>query len=112
MIIDLEKFRSFEHAGWENIPDEYHQAFGSLTTQTVGSLLDAARVKRGVKFIDIASGPGYVAAAAAKRGATVLGVDFSSTMVTRAQRLHPGIDFREGDAGQLPVGNGLFDAAA
>jgi SAM-dependent methyltransferase len=112
MSIDPEKFRSFEHAGWQNIPDEYHQAFGSLTTQAVGSLLDAARVKRGVKFLDIASGPGYVAAAAAKRGATVLGLDFSVTMVTQAQRLHPGIDFREGDAEKLPVGNGLFDAAA
>ena len=112
MPIDAEKFRTFEHAGWVNIPDEYHQAFGSLTTQAVGALLDAARVKRGVKFLDIASGPGYVAAAAAKRGATVFGVDFSAAMVKQAQRLHPGIDFREGDAEELPVGNGLFDAAA
>ncbi|TMA61093.1 MAG: class I SAM-dependent methyltransferase [Deltaproteobacteria bacterium] len=112
VIIESERFWSFEHAGWESIPDQYHQAFGNLTTQAVGPLLDAARVKRGVKFLDIASGPGYVAAAAAKRGATVLGIDFSSAMLTQAQLLHPGIDFRQGDAEQLPLGNGLFDAAA
>jgi SAM-dependent methyltransferase len=74
--------------------------------------LKAAGVKRRTKFLDIATGPGYVAAAAAKRGATVLGVDFSPGMVVQAQQLHPGIDFRHGDAEHLPFGNGLFDAAA
>jgi SAM-dependent methyltransferase len=63
-------------------------------------------------FLDIATGPGYVAAAAAKRGATVLGVDFSAAMVAQARQRHPGVEFREGDAEQLPLGNGLFDAVA
>jgi SAM-dependent methyltransferase len=112
MILEPEKFRNFEHTGWESIPAEYHQAFGSLTVQTIRALLDAVRVKSGMTFLDIASGPGYVAAAAAKRGATVLGVDFSASMVAHAQQLHPGIDFREGDAERLPLGSGLFDAAA
>jgi SAM-dependent methyltransferase len=109
--MDPLEFRSFEHAGWQNIPAQYHDAFGGLTTQAIGPLLDAARVKSGVKLLDIASGPGYVAAEAAKRGAIVLGVDFSAAMVAQAQQLHPGIDFREGDAEELPLGNGLFDAA-
>lgn len=105
-------FRDFEHAGWEDIPNRYHGAFGELTIQAVGSLLDSARVRKGVKFLDVACGPGYVSAAAAKRGALVLGVDFSSSMIKQAQHLHPGIDFREGDAEQLSFGAGLFDAAA
>lgn len=111
MILELDKFRSFEHGGWQSIPEEYHQAFGSLTTQVIGRLLDAVRVKKGIKLLDVTSGPGYVAAEAAKRGATVLGVDFSQAMVAQAQRLYPGVDFREGDAEELPLGNGLFDAA-
>ena len=111
MTIEPEAFREFEHAGWETIPKEYHQAFGNLTTQTIGPLLDSVRVTSGTKFLDIASGPGYVAAAAAKRGATVLGLDFSIAMIEQARELHPGIDFREGDAEQLPLGNALFDAA-
>jgi SAM-dependent methyltransferase len=111
-ILDPEKFRAFERAGWENIPANYHDAFGALTVQAIEPLLNAAGVKRRINFLDIATGPGYVAAAAAKRGATVLGVDFSPAMVAQARQLHSGIDFREGDAEQLPLGNGLFDAAA
>jgi len=111
VILELEKFHAFERAGWESIPDGYHQAFGSLTTQAIGPLLDAVRVKKGMKLLDIASGPGYVAAAAAKRGAIPLGVDFSKGMVDQARRLHPDLDFREGDAEELPLGNGLFEAA-
>jgi ubiquinone/menaquinone biosynthesis C-methylase UbiE len=109
-MIEPEKFRDFERAGWENIPVEYHQAFGSLTIQAIDALLDAVRVKEGVNLLDIASGPGYVASAAAKRGAVVVGVDFSSAMVAEARKLHPDVDFREGDAEALPFGNGLFDA--
>ena len=112
MILEPEKFRSFEHAGWEAIPASYHEAFGSLTTQAIEPLLDAVRLKKGMSFLDIASGPGYVAAAAAKRGATVLGVDFSPAMVAQARQLSAGVEFREGDAEKLPVGNALFDAAA
>jgi ubiquinone/menaquinone biosynthesis C-methylase UbiE len=111
MMIEPEKFRDFERAGWENIPGEYHQAFGSLTIQAIDALLDAVRVEKGVNLLDIASGPGYVASAAAKRGTVVVGVDFSPAMVAEAQKLHPDVDFREGDAEALPFGNDLFDAA-
>jgi SAM-dependent methyltransferase len=110
-MLEAEAFFDFEHAGWEAIPDQYHQAFGQLTSQAINSLLDAVNLKKGDKFLDIASGPGYVAAAAAKRGATVLGVDFSAAMVRYAQQLHPRFDFREGDAEKLPFGSLLFDAA-
>ena len=112
MILEAEKFRNFEHAGWEGIPVGYHEAFGSLTTQAIEPMLNAVRLKKGMTFLDIASGPGYVSAAAVKRGATVLGVDFSSAMVEQAKVLHSGVDFREGDAENLPLGNNLFDAAA
>jgi SAM-dependent methyltransferase len=112
MILEAEKFRSFELAGWQGIPIGYHDAFGPLTTQAIEPLLNAVRLKKGMSFLDIASGPGYVAAAAAKRGATVLGVDFSAAMVAHARRIHSGVEFREGDAEELPRGNGLFDAAA
>jgi SAM-dependent methyltransferase len=109
---DPAEFRNFEHAGWEEISDQYHRAFGELTTQAIEPLLDAARVRRGTKLLDVACGPGYVAARASQRGAIVLGVDFSSAMLEEAKRLNPGIDFREGDAEELPLGGGLFDAAA
>jgi SAM-dependent methyltransferase len=111
-MIEPEKFRNFELAGWEEIPNQYHQAFGELTSQAIEPLLDAARVRKETKLLDIACGPGYVSALAAKRGAIVLGIDFSNSMLEEAKRLHPGIDFRQGDAEQLPLGGGLFDAVA
>ena len=105
------EFRQFEHSGWEAIPDKYHNAFGQLTSQAIQPLLDAVKVGNGDRLLDIASGPGYVAGAAAKRGAAVIGVDFSDAMAAVARELYPDIEFRQGDAEALPFGDGLFDAA-
>lgn len=103
-------FREFEHEGWEKLPARYHDAFGALTTQTIEPLLDAVGVRKGVRLLDVASGPGYVAAAAAARGASVVGVDFAAAMVADAKRRCPGIEFREGDAEALPFPDQSFDA--
>jgi ubiquinone/menaquinone biosynthesis C-methylase UbiE len=110
-MIDSHSFREFEHSGWQGIPEPYHQAFGELTAQSIEPLLDAAGVKAGTKLVDIASGPGYVAAAAVRRGASVIGVDFSAAMIAAARDRHPDVDFREGDAEELPLSNHSFDAA-
>ena len=101
--IDPTAFHAFERAGWESIPLAYQDAFGTLTTQAIGPLLDAACVGPGVRVLDVATGPGYVAAAAAARGTMVVGVDFSAAMLTEARRHSPSIDFREGDAEDLPA---------
>jgi SAM-dependent methyltransferase len=62
------------------------------------------------RVLDVATGPGYVAAAAARRGASVVAVDFSEAMLAEARRHHPGIDFRSGDAEALPFPDASFDA--
>ena len=108
--IDPAAFREFEHTGWQNIASRYHGGFAPVTTQSIPALLDAARVKQGTRLIDVACGPGYAAAAAAARGASVLGIDFSSEMVEQARGRYPGIDFQEGDAEQLSVPDSSFDA--
>jgi len=105
-------FRDFEHQGWsaEDVAAGYHDYLSPVTTQAIGSLLDAARVGRGTRVVDVATGSGYAAAAAAERGALAIGVDFSATQLTLARRRYPAIDFREGDAGMLPFPDGSFDA--
>jgi ubiquinone/menaquinone biosynthesis C-methylase UbiE len=105
-------FHSFEQSGWQRAADKYGDAFGGLTRQTIPALLSAAGVKPGMRLLDVASGPGYVAAAAAAAGATAVGVDFSSEMVGLAGRLYPGIRFEEGDAESLAFADGSFDAVA
>ncbi len=108
--VDPAAFHAFERAGWESIPRAYQDAFGTLTTQAIEPLLDAARVGPGVRVLDVATGPGYVAAAAAGRGAAVVGVDFSAAMLAEARRHSPTVDFREGDAEAFSFPDGSFDA--
>ncbi len=103
-------FKTFEHEGWERVALPYHDAFTSLTTQTLEPLLDAAGVRYGTRVLDVACGPGDGSAAAAKRGARVTGVDFARAMVLQASRLHPAIEFRVGDAEALPFEPARFDA--
>jgi SAM-dependent methyltransferase len=109
---DPTPFRAFEHAGWQGVGPRYHDAFGGLTTQAVGPLLDAVGLSQGVRLLDTATGPGYVAGAAAHRGACAVGVDFSAAMLAEARRRHPAVEFREGDVEALPFPEGSFDAAA
>jgi len=61
-------------------------------------------------MLDVATGPGYVAAAAAERGARVVGVDFSAAMVARARTIYPAVEFQEGDAEAISFPDGSFDA--
>ena len=103
-------FHDFEQAGWERVAEEYDRRFGELTSQSIAPLLDAAGAAAGVQLLDVACGPGYVAAAASRRGSNVLGIDFSSAMVSRASHLYPDLEFRFGDAEKLDLLPASFDA--
>jgi SAM-dependent methyltransferase len=103
-------FHAFEHAGWERAADYYGDAFGGLTSQTIPSLLTAADVRAGMRVLDVASGPGYVAAQAAALGAQPVGVDFASEMVALASRRYPMLTFEQGDAEALSFAEQSFDA--
>jgi SAM-dependent methyltransferase len=103
-------FDEFEKAGWRSgraVP--YHHGVGAVTARVVPALLDAAGVGPGVSVLDVATGPGYAAGAAAARGAAVTAVDLSAEMLELAASLHPGVDFRQGDAAALPFDDGAFD---
>jgi ubiquinone/menaquinone biosynthesis C-methylase UbiE len=105
-------FHDFEHAQWQGAVEAYHAGWGALTTQAIPAALDAVEAGPGRRLLDVASGPGYLAAAAARRGADALGLDFSAAMVARARALHPAVAFQESDAEALPFAGGTFDAAA
>ena len=110
MTLDAAAFHAFEKSGWERASAHYEDAFGALTRQTAGPLLDAAGVSSRSRVLDVATGPGPIAAAAATGGADVVGLDFSAAMIAEAQRRHPSIVFREGDAEALPFDASTFDA--
>ena len=108
--IDPDAFNAFEAGGWEEKAAGYDRFFGCITGQLVEPLLDAASVGPGTRMLDLATGPGYVAARGAERGASVVGVDVAGAMVSLAGRLHPGLDFRQADAHELPFDHASFDA--
>jgi SAM-dependent methyltransferase len=64
----------------------------------------------GTQILDVATGPGYVAAGADARGAHAIGIDFAADMVAAARRRYPRIEFREGDAENLAFDPESFDA--
>ena len=108
--VDADAFKAFEAAGWESKAAGYDEFFGRITGRLVGPLLDGADVGVGSRVLDVATGPGYAAGLAAERGAAVVGMDLAEGMVSLAARLHPGLEFRRGDAEALPFADERFDA--
>jgi SAM-dependent methyltransferase len=106
---DPEAIRRFEHTRWERAAPVYEATFAEATAPFIDALLDTANVGRGVRMLDVACGPGLVALRAAARGATPVGLDFSSAMVAVARARDSAIRFDEGDAETLPYAENEFD---
>ena len=104
-------FKAFEAAGWSANADRYDRLTGRVTAAVVEPLLDAAGVGLGTRVVDLGTGTGATAAVAAGRGARPVGVDLAEGMVEAARRLHPELEFVQGDAEALPFPDCGFDAA-
>lgn len=107
-----QSFREFEQAGWEDsgVVTKYHECLSGVTTQSVDALLDAAGVRNGSRVLDVATGAGYIAGAAAQRGAEVIGIDFSAAQVRMARERYPAVRFEQADAEAVPFEPDTFDA--
>lgn len=88
---------------------------GARISLTAERLVDAADLRAGWRVLDVATGSGNAAIAAARLGCEVTGADYVPSLLergrerARAERL--GMDFVEGDAEALPFMTGTFDAA-
>jgi ubiquinone/menaquinone biosynthesis C-methylase UbiE len=104
-------FREFELVSWENPATcaGYLDRLGAVVVQAVEPLLDAAGVTEPDRVLDVATGAGVVAAAAARRGAVVTGLDFSAEQLRRARAALPLVAFARGDAGALPLAASSVD---
>ena len=63
-----------------------------------------------VKVLDMACGTGDISIALKRKGLEVIGADISENMLALARKKAPEIDFRYGDASELPFADGSFDA--
>ena len=110
-------FTALEHKMWQAGAAAYSDSFAKVTGMATNALLDNANVtltspmavsivertpldsrEGGLRVLDVATGPGMVADAAAARGhAEVVALDFSSEMIKRAQAcglqrsMHPAL---------------------
>lgn len=106
---DPEEVAQFENATWSRCAESYMDGFGALVGEGIAPLLDAVNVGSGHRVLDLGTGPGLVAGAAARRGAEVVGIDFSEPMINEARRLYAGIELRVASAEEIPFEDGEFD---
>lgn len=104
----LDEFGEWERVAWEVRAAPYAASLGDLTRGSVPALLDAAAVGTGTRVLDVGTGPGFVALAAAERGAQVRAADQSTAMVEIARQA--GVDAVRAAVEQLPFDDGSFDA--
>lgn len=110
MSFEPEAVRTFEHAGWQRAASGYRSSFAHATARYIEPLVEAAEISSGQRVLDVACGPGDLAAAASARGAIAHGLDFSAEMVGIARSAHPEIVVTEGDAENLPYPDNTFHA--
>jgi SAM-dependent methyltransferase len=108
---DFTAFAKMERCGWSDAAraKAYVGFFASASEQAIGSLLDAAAAKPGLKALDLCCGQGNVSAALISRGCRVVGADFSAVMLSFARDRVPNATFVEADAQQLPFADAEFD---
>jgi SAM-dependent methyltransferase len=105
-----------EPEGWQvsgNAAEVYEKCFvPAIFGQWAPCVADAARLTSADRVLDVGCGTGVLARAAADRVAAagqVTGLDRNDGMLVVARRLQPQIDWRQGDAIQLPFADGSYD---
>lgn len=107
--IDVEAFKKFEREGFSRVAQGYDQATATITAQVNDAILDAVKAGPAMSLLDVACGPGWLTAAAIKRGAIVTALDFAENMVAIERQRCPKADVQNGDAENLPFRANCFN---
>jgi ubiquinone/menaquinone biosynthesis C-methylase UbiE len=109
-VLQLDEFKTRQRAVWD--AGAYHEL--SPYIADVGELVAGrAAIKAGMRVLDVACGTGNATRPAARAGARVTGLDLTPKLLevgrekARAEGLE--IEWREGDAENLPFEDGQFD---
>lgn len=99
-----------EKSSWVKLSAHYDDFAGRTTRQATDVALNAVSAGPSTKLLDVATGPGYIAAEATRRGADAIGIDFSTEMIADARKRFPDLKFQLGDAENLDFSEASFDA--
>jgi SAM-dependent methyltransferase len=109
--IDLEEIKSRQQRAWAS---GNYTAVGARIQPMAELLVDAADLASGSSVLDVATGPGNAALAAARLGCEVTGIDYVPQLLERARSRAAAegfdIDFATGDAEALAFADASFDA--
>src|SRR3954471_11034263 len=104
---DLEAIKLRQQATWSS--GDYHM-IGTQIQIVSELLIEALDVHSSERVLDVATGSGNAALAAARRGCTVIGLDYVSALLERARRRTTAdgleAEYIEGDAENLPFVDG------
>lgn len=110
---DLAAIKTRQQATWSS--GDYHM-IGTQIQIVSEMLVEALDVHSTERVLDVATGSGNAALAAARRGCDVTGVDYVPGLLVRARRRADAeglpIDFVEGDAEALPFADAAFDVVS
>jgi ubiquinone/menaquinone biosynthesis C-methylase UbiE len=105
--------------GWQlekNSAEAYERYLASAFRPWADQLVEVARIQEGDRVLDVACGTGIVARSAAVRAGvtgSVVGIDLNADMLAVARRasgsVRPAIEWRQGNAVELPFPDGSFD---
>jgi SAM-dependent methyltransferase len=107
---DAERLRSFERQRHDYLASTYRDFFTPITALAIEPLFDAIRFEGGIDVLDVATGPGSLAAEAHRLGAKTVGVDLSPGMIELATKSYSAIEFRVAEVEHLPFADRSFDA--
>jgi SAM-dependent methyltransferase len=108
--VDIATLKNRLKATWESGDYGHFSQYMELGRTQI---LDRLNVQPGTQMLDVACGAGQFAAAAARRGAAVTGVDIAANLVAQAREHARAqgaeVRFDEGDAEDLPYPDSSFD---
>lgn len=110
MSVSIAQFKSHQRSMWSS--GDY-SAIARHLEDAADDLVHRLGIMPGMRVLDVATGTGNAAILAAKAGAEVIGVDLCPELFDEAQAraddLGLSIEWREGDAEDLPYRDAVFD---
>src|SRR5215472_12865111 len=110
--LPLEELKTRQQKTWSS--GDYAK-IAWITVPLADALCEAVGLRPGSTVLDVATGTGHVALAAARRLCAVTGIDYVPALVqdalARAGAEHLQVEFREADAEDLPYPDASFDYA-